>query len=309
MAASPCSRRRFLARSTAALAVGTRGLGAVAAPVRLGLVADAQYADVPAQGSRHYRRSLARLEAAVADFAELPLAGCVHLGDLIDREWASFAPMLATLGRSRHRWHHVLGNHDFDVREEQKGKVPSLLGLPARRGSFDLPGWRCLLLDTNDVSRYAHPAGSPAREEAELELTRLVAARVRQAKPWNGGVGPAQLRWFEAECAAARREGRRVLVFSHHPVWPVGDHCVWNAAEVLAAVDRQPNVAAWLNGHHHAGALGERHGVPYLTLRGMVETADTTAYAVATLHADRLTLEGRGREPSLELALRPWSAG
>jgi hypothetical protein len=84
---------------------------------------------------------------------------------------------------------------------------------------------------------------------------------------------------------------------------------VWNAAEVLAAVDRQPNVAAWLNGHHHAGALGERHGVPYLTLRGMVETADTTAYAVATLHADRLTLEGRGREPSLELALRPWSAG
>lgn len=233
----------------------------------------------------------------------------MHLGDLIDREWASFAPMLATLGRSRHRWHHVLGNHDFDVREEEKGKVPSLLGLPARRGSFDLPGWRCLLLDTNDVSRYAHPAGSPAREEAELELTRLVAARVRQAKPWNGGVGPAQLRWFEAECAAARREGRRVLVFSHHPVWPVGDHCVWNAAEVLAAVDRQPNVAAWLNGHHHAGALGERHGVPYLTLRGMVETADTTAYAVATLHADRLTLEGRGREPSLELALRPWSAG
>ena len=304
MAASSCSRRRFLARSTAALAVGTRGLGAVAAPVRLGLVADAQYADVPAQGLRHYRRSLARLEAAVADFAELPLAGCVHLGDLIDRDWSSFAPMLATLGRSRHRWHHVLGNHDFDVREEEKAKVPALLGLPVRRGSFDLPGWRCLLLDTNDVSRYAHPAGSPAREAAELELTRLVAARVRQAKPWNGGVGPAQLRWFEAECAAARREGRRVLVFSHHPVWPVGDHCVWNAAEVLAAVDRQPNVAAWLNGHHHAGALGERHGVPYVTLRGMVETADTTAYSVASLHADRLILEGRGREPAQELALR-----
>jgi 3',5'-cyclic AMP phosphodiesterase CpdA len=181
--------------------------------------------------------------------------------------------------------------------------------LPARRGVFDLPGWRCLLLDTNDVSRYAHAAGSLAREEAERELARLVAARVRQAKPWNGGVGPAQLRWFEAECASARLEGRRVLVLSHHPVWPAGDHCVWNAGEVLAAVDRQPNVAAWLNGHHHAGALGERRGVPYITLRGMVETADTTAYAVASLHADRLILEGRGREPSRELALRPWSAG
>lgn len=309
MTAAFVSRRRFLARSTAALAVGARGLAASAAPVRLGLVADAQYADVPAQGSRHYRRSLARLEAAVEDFAELPLAGCIHLGDLIDRDWTSFAPMLEVLGRSRQRWHHLLGNHDFDVREEQKARVPALLGLPARRGVFDLPGWRCLLLDTNDVSRYAHPAGSLAREEAERELARLVAARVRQAKPWNGGVGPAQLRWFEAECASARLEGRRVLVLSHHPVWPAGDHCVWNAGEVLAAVDRQPNVAAWLNGHHHAGALGERRGVPYITLRGMVETADTTAYAVASLHADRLILEGRGREPSRELALRPWSAG
>jgi len=304
-----CSRRRFLARSTAALAVGSRGLGSVAAPVRLGLVADAQYVDAPAQGTRHYRRSLARLEAAVADFAALPLAGCIHLGDLIDRDWASFAPMLAVLGRSRHRWHHLLGNHDFDVAEEQKARVPALLGLPARRGAFDLPGWRCLLLDTNDISRYAHPAGSPAREEAERELARLAAARVRQAKPWNGGVGPAQLRWFEEECAAARREGRRVLVCSHHPVWPAGDHCVWNAGEVLAAVDRQPNVVAWLNGHHHAGALGERNGVPYVTLRGMVETADTTAYAVASLHADRLILEGRGREPSRELPLRPLAAG
>ena len=74
-------------------------------------------------------------------------------------------------------------------------------------------------------------------------------------------------------------------------------------------MDRQPNVAAWLNGHHHAGALGERHGIPFVTLRGMVETADATAYAVATLHADRLLLEGRGREPSRELELRPFPTG
>lgn len=309
MRAPAFSRRRFLARSTAALALAGSGRSAALGPVRLGLVADAQFADVPAQGSRHYRQSLGRLEAAVADFAALSLDGCIHLGDLIDRDWASFAPMLAVLGRSPQRWHHVLGNHDFDVAEEKKTAVPALLGLPARRGSFDLPGWRCLLLDTNDVSRYAYPAGSPASLEAERELARLTAARVRQAKPWNGGVGPGQLRWFEDECAAARREGRRVLVFSHHPVWPAGDHCAWNAAEVLAVVDRHPNVAAWCNGHHHAGALGERNGVPYLTLRGMVETAEATAYAVATLHADRLILEGRGREPSRELALRPLPTG
>jgi nucleoside phosphorylase len=73
---------------------------------------------------------------------------------------------------------------------------------------------------------------------------------------------------------------------------------------VLALLDRHPQVVAWLNGHNHAGAYGEYHGVPCLTLRGMVETADTTAFATARVLADRIVLTGHGREPSRELKFR-----
>jgi len=62
---------------------------------------------------------------------------------------------------------------------------------------------------------------------------------------------------------------------------------------------------AWFNGHNHAGAFGERHGVPFLTLHGMVETADTTAFATAQVLADRIVLTGHGREPSREMVFRP----
>jgi len=39
-------------------------------------------------------------------------------------------------------------------------------------------------------------------------------------------------------------------------------------------------------------------------LQGMVETADTTAYAFADLHADRIVLTGVGRIPPRELVFR-----
>jgi 3',5'-cyclic AMP phosphodiesterase CpdA len=304
------TRRSFLGAAGTALAGAPfLGRGAAAEGFEVGLVADAQYADVASKGTRFYRQSLARLAEAVEHFNGRALACCVHLGDLIDREWRSFDEILRPLERSRHRWHQLLGNHDFDVIDELKPQVPARLGLGRRYGSFEHGGFRLVRLDTNDVSTYAHVAGSEPRRAAEAELARLQAAKVRQAKPWNGGLSAAQLAWFETECATARVAGRKVIVLAHHPVWPDNDHNLWNAAEVLAAIDRQPNVVAWLNGHNHAGAFGERHGVPYVTLKGMVETADTTAFATARVLPDRLILEGHGREPSRELKFRTLGNG
>jgi len=270
----------------------------------IGLVADAQYADVPDKGTRFYRASIGKLGAAVEHFNRTDLVFCAHLGDLIDREWRSFDEIMRPLAASRHRWHQVLGNHDFDVLEAEKPRVPGRLGMKGRHGAFDHDGFRFVVLDTNDLSTYAHPVGAAERAAAERELTRLQAAKVRQAKPWNGGVSAPQLAWLERELAGARSRGQRVIVFAHHPVWPDNDHNVWNAPELLAILDRHPHLVAWLNGHNHAGAFGERHGVPFVTLKGMVETAATTAYALARILPDRLILEGQGREPSRELKFR-----
>lgn len=302
---APASRRHFVKTAVAAAVTAPYiARGAASAGFEIGLVADAQYADVEPTKTRFYRDSLARLNEAVAHFERRDLAFCVHLGDLIDRDWRSFAAIQAPLASSRHRWHHVLGNHDFDMADAEKPRVPAQLGIPQRYRFFEHSGFRFVLLDTNDVSTYAHPAGSPERAAAEKELARITAAKLVQAKSWNGGIGPAQLAWFERTCAEARAAGQRVIVLAHQPVYPENQHNIWNDAEVLAAIDRQPNVVAWLNGHNHDGNFGERHGIPFVNFRGMVETPGPNAFATAQILPDRLLLTGHGREPSRELKFR-----
>jgi manganese-dependent ADP-ribose/CDP-alcohol diphosphatase len=299
------TRRQFL-RGTIAAAAGTPFLvrAATRDAFEIGLVADAQYADVDDKGTRFYRQSIGKLGAAVEHFNGRELAFCVHLGDLIDREWKSFDEIAKPLATSRHRWHQLLGNHDFDVPDVHKVGVPKRLGMERRYGSFDHGAFRFVVLDTNDVSTYAHPAGTAERNAAEAELQRLQTANVPQAKPWNGGLGAAQLSWLDRTCADARTAQRKVIVFAHHPVFPAGVHVVWNANEVLAVLDRHPQVVAWINGHNHAGDFGERNGVPFVTMRGMVETRDTTAFATARISSDRIVLSGHGREPSRELKFK-----
>jgi manganese-dependent ADP-ribose/CDP-alcohol diphosphatase len=299
------TRRRFIGRAVGAVAsVPFIARGAAAAGFEIGLVADAQYADIEPKGTRFYRKSVARLGEAVEHFNGRELAFCVHLGDLIDREWKSFDEIGKPLASSRHRWHQLLGNHDFDVLDEHKANVPKRLGMAWRYGSFDHGEFRLAILDTNDVSTYAHAVGTPERAQAETELARVKAARLPQAQPWNGGIGAAQLAWFDGMCRDARAAGRRVVVLAHHPLLPMEQHVIWNATEMLAMIDRHPNVIAWINGHNHAGAFAERNQVPFVTMRGMVETVATTAFATARILSDRMVIQGHGREPSRELVFR-----
>lgn len=303
------TRRRFLKVTAAAsvLAVRRRPVQAASGQkplLQIGLVADAQYADSDTKGTRFYRASIEKLGTAVEDFNRRGPAFCVHLGDLIDHTLGSFEEILKPLSQCRMTVHHLLGNHDFDVLDELKPKVPERLGMPARYSHFDHSGFRFVMLDTNDVSLYAHPAGSAEHRTADAELERLKKDKRRQAQPWNGGVGETQLAWFERVCREAGTGGLRVIVLAHHPVFPADVHNAWNAGQILDLIDRQPQVVAWLNGHNHAGHFGEHQGVPFVTMHGMVETADTTAYALASLYADRMVIEGVGREPSRELKFR-----
>ncbi len=300
------TRRRFL-RSAAIAGVSVPAIirsETIAPRVQVGLVADSQYADIDAKGTRFYRQSIGKLGAAVEHFNGRDLAFCVHLGDLIDREWRSFDEIAKPLAKSRHRWHQLLGNHDFDVLDDLKTRVPNRLGMARRYGSFDHSGFRFVILDTNDVSTYAHAFGTPEKIHAEAELARAKAANLRQAQPWNGGIGPAQLAWLDRVCEEARSSSRTVIVFAHHPVWPDDQHNLWNSAEVFAVLDRHPHLVAWINGHNHAGNYAERNGVHFLTMHGMVETVDTTAFASARFSGNRLNITGQGREPSRELTLR-----
>jgi len=298
------SRRTFLATSVVgASAFVSRGETKPA--LQVGLIADPQYADVPTVGTRHYRQSLSKLGTAIEFFNGQPIDFCVNAGDTIDRDWQSFDPVLKVFEKSRHKFHHVLGNHDFEVEDRLKTEAPKRLGLERRYYSVAKAGLCFVMLDTNDVSVYAHPLASKETTDAVAALNRVAATRVIHGQPWNGAVGAEQQKWFTETCRKAAEAKEKVVVFSHHPIFPwPNNHNAWNSDTLLRMVDENKNIIAWINGHNHYGAYAARNGAHFITLRGMVETPDTNAFSVARFYEDRFEIAGNGREPSREIKHR-----
>jgi len=297
-------RRKFL-KITLPLALAGRASAAPAAEPELtfGVIADPQYADTDPKWGRFYRNSLTKLESAVADLNTHPLEFTATLGDLIDRDFASFASVMPIYAKLKVPHFPVCGNHDFEVADADKSKVLTAMGLEKAYYSVIRKSWRFLFLDGTDIGIWRYPAGDPRTTAAEEMLERLAATELPQAKGWNGAIGPEQIKWIEAELEAAQAAGQRVILFCHYPVIPAGDsHNLWNAEELVALLGKHKHVAAYMNGHKHAGSYGTHGSCHYLNLKGMVETEKETAYAVVKCFPDRLEIEGYGLEPDRKLA-------
>ena len=298
MARHPIDRRSFLASALAFSA--SSAVAATSRPLfQVGAIADCQYADQDDNGARMYRRSPGKLAAAVDHFNTLDLDHVVHLGDFIDKGWASFDAQQPTINALRHPWRFVLGNHDFSVDDDKKALIAARLGMPARHYSFETHGWVFLALDGNDLSEYGWPAGSP-----ELALSqRLHRERYPKAPDWDGGIGERQLKWIDQTLIDAQRRGLKAALYCHFPIFPENPHNLWNAAEVTDLVVRHRCAKAWINGHNHDGNYGEIAGLHCVNLKGMLDTPDS-AYAVLDFHHNHVALNGFGRQPSLSLKLR-----
>jgi hypothetical protein len=301
-------RRTFVAASAAAFAASTCRLPVARSedgqPVRLGLVADPQYADIDTWNTRFYRQSIDKLSEAIDAFNSQKLHACVNLGDLIDKQWASYDTIFEPIKRSVHPFYHVLGNHDFDLMDEYKSQVPHRLGMPRRYYHTSVGSWVLAFLDTTDVSLFAQPSEQPEYAVAEKQLQGLKDHGAKHAQTWNGAVGSKQMEWLQQICRTASERQHRVIIFSHHPIYPDNAHNVWNSEQLLAFVEKNRTIVAWLNGHNHAGNFGMFNDIPFVTLHGMVETKDTNAYATLDLLSDRIVVTGYGREPSREIRLR-----
>ena len=301
------TRRTFLATTAAALSTNRSALPAQEGhPVlSFGLMADCQYADLdPAWGTRFYRESPRKLREAVTELNRHPLAFSFHLGDFIERDFSSFDVLDPIVAQLESKLFHALGNHDFDVKDELKEKVPGKLGLETGYYGFSRDGFRFLIIDTTDVSTYRHPSDNPASLAANEELKSLVTAKVPGSKPWNGRPGEKQIAWLEAELKAATELREKVLVFGHHPILPNESHAVWNAPAMNRLLQKYRCVKLYLNGHNHAGHYLDSEGLHYLTLDGMLETKESNAFAVARLFPDRLEVSGHGRQESHQLKFR-----
>jgi hypothetical protein len=132
-------------------------------------------------------------------------------------------------------------------------------------------------------------------------VNALKASGARNAQSWNGGLGREQIRWLESRLKAADRAGERVIVFCHFPVFPEDAHNLWNHQEAVNVLSSHKSTVAYLAGHNHAGHYAQKDGIHFLTVQGMVDTADQTAYAVAEVYPDRIEICGVGRVPNRTL--------
>lgn len=304
------TRTRWLLRvAVAACVLFAMAAAHTAAPVlSFGVIADVQYRDAEAQGTRFYRDSLAKLGRAVEDLNAARPAFVVQLGDLIDGAFVSYDAILPIYDRLKMPHYHALGNHDVALEPEHQGTALQRLGLDRLGGgrgyyNFARSGWRFIVLNGNDLSVQAYPAGSPERAASERVLADLRASGAKNATRWNGGLGREQLDWLKRTLAGALASHERAIVFCHFPVFPPGDSTLWNDRDVIAILDASPSVVAYFCGHKHEGDYAVKNGIHYVNLKGMVEGKET-AYAVVEIHADSLKINGYGREESRTLAVR-----
>lgn len=266
------------------------------------VIADPQYADAEPKWGRFYRNSLAKLEDAVAALNQHPLEFTATVGDLIDRDFASFKAIMPIYAKLKQPHFPVCGNHDFEVEDADKAKVLTTMGLEKAHYSVTRKKWRFVFLDGTDIGVWRHPADDPRTQAAKAMLEEIRASGIPNAQPWNAAIGAEQMEWLESELVAARAAGERVILFCHYPVFPAGDpHNLWNAAELVALLEKHEHVAAYMNGHNHAGNYGKHGSCHYVNFKGMVETEKETAYSIVRCFPDRIEIEGLGLEPDRKL--------
>ncbi len=289
------TRRGFIERSSIMLAGVVLGDAHADAPsqrgpVRFGMLTDPHYADRDTYGSRFFRDSLDKMNAAVNDMNGRNLDFVIELGDFKDED----APAITANTRHYLRRiesvfvtfhgprYHVLGNHDMDslskpeflAEIENTGIAPN-----SAHYAFDVKGLHCVALDAN------YRADGVAYSHNNFDWT-------------DANVPDAQLDWLRRDLAATHGP---VVVFIHQRLDGEGDLFINNAAAVRSILEESGKTLAVLQGHHHGGDYMQIKGIHYYTLRGMVEGPgiNNNAYAVVELTPDNaLHITGYGMAAS-----------
>ncbi|MBQ5808111.1 MAG: metallophosphoesterase [Tidjanibacter sp.] len=266
--------------------------------LRFGVLTDTHYSDREVGGTRHYRDSLQKMLEAIDEFNRAEVDFIIELGDMKDMpKSADPAKTLADLDRIEAIFrefdgatYHALGNHDMDcISKEEFLAHTTNTGRAKGKSyySFAARGVRCIVLDAN----------------FNADLTPYCRGNFK----WTSAqIPPQQLEWLEAELAA--HSNQPTLIFLHQLL----DHfsgvnknvCVSNAAEVVAIIERHPQVLAVFQGHHHPGHYSHRNGIHYVTLNGMIEKAAPAhnSFAIVELSpSGEITITGFRDCPSRKL--------
>ncbi|MBT4157305.1 MAG: alkaline phosphatase, partial [Planctomycetaceae bacterium] len=254
----PFGRRAFLTNGTLTLAAASvcpRALvGNQFKPkLSIGLITDLHYADKPPAGSRHYRESLAKLDAAAAQFQKHQISVLVELGDLIDaaetveKEQTYLKTINQKFSKICSNRHYVLGNHCVDTLK--KSEFLKGVGQKDSYYSFDQEGFHFIVLDA------CFRSDGVAYERRNFQWT-------------DTNIPPTELKWLEEDLKANEKP---VIVLVHQRLDVSNNHGVNNNREVRALLESSGNVIAVFQGHSHQNDLNTIGGIHYCTLVAMVE--------------------------------------
>jgi len=269
--------------------------------LKIGLVADPQYANKPSKGNRYYRESLWKLEEAIDTFNYNNVDFVQNLGDIIDVEWESFDSILPIYDKLNPdiENYQLLGNHDYAVDSTHVRDLLEKLSMPNYYYSYSKKGWRFIVLDATDYSYYSNLLHDHDINQVNFyfENTKEKSNKYR----WNSAIGEEQQNWLKQELDSANVLSQRVIVFSHLPVRPQNEpHNLWNDYEIIDLIENSSNVFAFINGHNHAGGYVYKNGIHYITIFGMVNTM-VSSYGILELYKDSLLLKGYGNQKTLHL--------
>ncbi len=263
--------------------------------IQIGIFADCQYCDCETAGSRFYRNSLDKLHECIQQFNQnKKIEFVVGLGDLIDRNFASFDSVNKVLSTSKKDIFQVVGNHDLAVETKYLSRVPEKLNLTTTWYTFTKKDWQFIFLDGNEIT--IHSANAETVKQAENMLQKLKQENKPNAQEWNGGIGKNQLNWLEDQLKSASEMKKKVAVFCHYPLLPFEAHALWNSDEVLSVLKKYSCVKLWINGHNHAGNYVFQNGIHFINFRGMVETENENAFAEIILKNNEVEVKAYGRE-------------
>lgn len=288
MHAQKCISRRGILAAGAALAVrSAMGAATDETMVTFAAIADPQYADRDDAMGRAYRQSLRKLQEAVKVLAGHRPAFAVMMGDLLDK-WPSRQAAAAAAAEMHRAFEqagcpcrYVLGNHDVDQLSRQQ--FMKITGMPAGHYSFDCGGVHFVVLD-----------GCYRKDFTPYEPGNFT---------WlDSWLSPGQIEWLAGDLNKARGP---VVVFVHQRLDDdQTNYGIRNAPDARRVLEESRRVIAVFQGHYHKGDMRRIAGIPYITLRGMVEGAgmENTAYALVSICADgTVRVRGFGKQPDYEL--------
>ena len=270
----------------------------------VGIIADCQYCDCDIKWNRYYKKAPQRLREAVNELNKHDLAYTIHLGDFIDQHFSSFDSLVPTWNRLSSTSYHVLGNHDFEVKDSLKSQIFEKLNLKKRYYSINQNDWKFIVLDGTDLSFYGSLDSIKLNETKKL-FSKKESDSLPYAKVYNGGLSKEQFTWIEQELVDAKDNNQNVGFYCHFPLSPINNGNLWNTNELQELIEKNNPVKVFMNGHKHEGAYDFKNGVHYLTFKGMVNTSGSTSFARANFYKDSIQIKGYGREVNRTLIITP----